>query len=313
MFKLRVRKSLAINVIRKRTPVITSIVLLGALLSSCGTDPAEVALEANCDRILSNLKAINNQPEVFLNSVVADDASVSLLLGEEARKSAERKILAKFPFLDEIIVGREKNKQQIDSYYYAGSIFLIKQALIGTDVEFPYSLEEMKVIATKQSGWNAYVKPLAKKLFGDRDYVKEQQGCGLIDAKKEISNSDNYTRVVFNQASSLYLDFASFLNAIRNCRVSGWHNGNKCAKKDYVDNSVYIPSDVMSDEERAILEERAQAAEREAQEPSTATSNVSPGQVCSNLGSVVQTQSYGQLTCKFVWVNRIKALLWMRS
>jgi hypothetical protein len=302
------------NLIR-RLSVVAALVFLVSTLSACGSNPEEVALEANCERILKNLKAINNQPEVFPDSNYSDADSVSLLLGEETRNSAEGKILAKFPFLDEIIVGREKNKQQIDAYYYAGSIFLIKQALIGTDIEFPYSLEEMKVIATKQSGWNADVNPLAKKLFGDGNDLKEQQGCGLIDEKKEISNSDNYTRVAFAQASDLYLDFASFLNVIRNCRVSGWHEGNKCAKKDYVDDSVYIPSDVMSDEERAILEERARDAEREAQNPSgsSETSNAKPLQGCTSLGQVVQTQSYGQLTCKLVLVNRIKAFVWMRS
>ena len=91
----------------------------------------------------------------------------------------------------------------------------------------------------------------------------------------------------------------------------GWQ---RCAGSDF-DLSKYATtgSNIVTDEERAILEERGQAADREAQEPSTATSNVTPGQVCSKLGSVVQTQSYGQLTCKFVWVNRVRALLWMRS
>ena len=94
--------------------------------------------------------------------------------------------------------------------------------------------------------------------------------------------------------------------------VEGWA---KCAKLDYVDNNVYTPSDVMSDEERAILEERGQAAEREAQNPSGSgtTSNVKPLQGCTSLGQVVQTESYGQLTCKLVLMNRIKAFVWMRS
>jgi hypothetical protein len=71
----------------------------------------------------------------------------------------------------------------------------------------------------------------------------------------------------------------------------------------------------MSDEERAILEERARDAEREAQNPSgsSETSNAKPLQGCTSLGQVVQTQSYGQLTCKLVLVNRIKAFVWMRS
>jgi hypothetical protein len=68
------------------------------------------------------------------------------------------------------------------------------------------------------------------------------------------------------------------------------------------------------EEEKAILAEREADAEREAQNPSSAgqSSNVTPGQICSNLGSIVQTDSYGQLICKFIWINRIKALVWMR-
>jgi hypothetical protein len=91
----------------------------------------------------------------------------------------------------------------------------------------------------------------------------------------------------------------------------GWQ---RCAGSDF-DSSKYATTgpSVMTDEERAILEERGQAAEREAQAPSSEYSNVTPLQGCTSLGQVVQTQSYGQLTCKLVLMNRVKALVWMRS
>ena len=91
----------------------------------------------------------------------------------------------------------------------------------------------------------------------------------------------------------------------------GWQ---RCAGSDF-DSSKYstLGSNVVTDEERAILEERGLAAEREAQTPSSEYSNVTPMQGCTSLGQVVQTQSYGQLTCKLVLMNRIKALVWMRS
>lgn len=91
----------------------------------------------------------------------------------------------------------------------------------------------------------------------------------------------------------------------------GWQ---RCAGSDF-DMSKYATTgpSVMTDEERAILEERGQAAEREAQAPSSEYSNVTPMQGCTSLGQVVQTQSYGQLTCKLILLNRIKALVWMRS
>jgi len=91
----------------------------------------------------------------------------------------------------------------------------------------------------------------------------------------------------------------------------GW---DLCEGSDF-DSSKYATTgpSVMTDEERAILEERARDAEREAQAPSSEYSNATPMQGCTSLGQVVQTQSYGQLTCKLVLMNRIKALVWMRS
>jgi hypothetical protein len=91
----------------------------------------------------------------------------------------------------------------------------------------------------------------------------------------------------------------------------GW---DKCAKFDYVsDPSDYPTTYEPTPEEIAILEERRQEAEREANQPSTPSySNASPFQLCGSLGAVVQTESYGQLTCKYAVVNRVRALVWMR-
>ena len=92
----------------------------------------------------------------------------------------------------------------------------------------------------------------------------------------------------------------------------GW---DKCAKYDYVmDESDYPTSYEPTPEELEILEERRQEAERESQNPSTPSySSASPLQLCSSLGAVVQTESYGQLTCKYAFLNRVRALVWMRS
>lgn len=298
-----------------------SIILIGGLLASCGASKEELALKANCDRIFANLLAIGDRQEVFRNSDVADGDSVSLLLGEETRKDVERKILAKYPFLDEIIVGREKGKQQIDLYYYAGSIFLIAEAVKGTDIEFPYTREQMLAIATQENGWSDVVDPLANKIFGDHLESEENPGCVVIDQARKEENPDDYlsnfeTSTEFTRASNDYLDFAEFLQAIRDCEVSGWHVTNKCEKVDYVSQpSTYVPSNELTEEEKAILAEREADADREAQNPSSSgqTSNVTPGQVCNNFGAMVQTENYGSLTCKLVWLNRVKAFVWMRS
>ena len=55
---------------------------------SCGSSQeeialkqAEVALKANCERILSNFEAMHNRSEVFPGSDVADEDSVAHLQG----------------------------------------------------------------------------------------------------------------------------------------------------------------------------------------------------------------------------------------
>ena len=293
-----------------------SIVLLGGLLTSCGASAEEKALKANCDRIFANLKAIGETPASIRNLKYADDETVPMLLGEESRKDVERKILAEYPFLDQIIVGREKGKQQYDNYYYAVSIFIIAEALEGTDVEFPYSNEEMLDIAVQENGWRDVVNPLATKIFGDYMELTDHQGCAVIDKIREEETPDEYsselnTSIAFSRASDKYVGIADTLQAIRNCEVSGWHVMDKCAKVDYVSKpSTYTPSDELTEEEKQILAER----ERDSQDSSGSSgySNVTPWQLCSSPGAVVQTESYGQLTCKYVFLNRIRTLAWVR-
>jgi hypothetical protein len=293
-----------------------SIVLLGGLLSSCGASAEEKALKANCDKIFANLQKIGERLEVFPNSEYADDDSVALLLGVESRKAAEARILTRYPFLDDIIVGKEKGKQQPDLYYYAGSIFLIAEALEGTDIEMPYSREEMLAISTQENGWRDVVWPLATKIFGDYMELTDHQGCAVIDQIRVEESTEGYssdlnTSVAFSRASDDYIDLAGFLQAIRNCEVSGWHVLYKCEKVDFVSKpSTYTPSDELTEEEKQILAER----ERDSQDSSGSTgyANVTPWQLCSSPGAVVQTESYGQLTCKYVFLNRIRTLAWAR-
>jgi len=304
-------------ILKKHVIPLVSLILMASLLTSCGASKEEAALKANCDRIFANLLEIGNRIEVFPDSEYADDDSAALLLGVESRESAERKILTKYPFLDEIIVGKEKGKQQIDLYYYAGSIFLIAEALKGTDIEFPYSREEMLAITIQEEGWRDAVSPLASRIFGDYLEPENPQGCTLIDEIRAEENPDGYssdfnTSVAFSRASDDYIDLAGFLQAIRNCEVSGWHVTNKCAKVDYVSKpSTYTPSDELTEEEKEILAERER--DSKGSSGSTGTSNVTPGQGCNDFGAVVQTENYGQLTCKLVWLNRIKTFVWMRS
>lgn len=293
-----------------------SIVLLCGLLASCGASKEELVLKANCDKIFSNLLKIGEHSEVFRGSEYASDGYLSLLFGRESHKNAERKILAEYPFLDEIIVARKKGNQNADAYYYAGSIFIIADALKGTDIEFPYSREEMLSIATQENGWKDVVNPLASEIFGDYLEPGNPQGCTLIDDIRAEENPDGYstdynTSVAFSRASDDYINLAGFLQVIRNCEMTGWHWTYKCAKEDYVSEpTTYTPSDELTEEEKEILAER----ERDSQDSSGSSeySDVTPLQLCGSLGAVVQTENYGQLTCKYIFINRLRTLAWMR-
>ena len=302
------------TVIFKQVSIFFSMLMLSGFLVSCGASEEEVAFKANCDRIFSNLVAMGERVEVPGSGVASGD-SVALLLGEKSRKELEQKILTMYPFLDDIIVGKKKGWYN-DLYYYAGSIFLIPEALEGTDIDFPYTREEMLEIATQENGWTNVVDPLADKLFGDYLEFTKDIGCNVIDRAREEENEGDYssnfnTRVEFQRASDDYLDFAESLQAIRNCEVSGSHSSYKCAKEDYVSKpSTYTPSTELTEEEKAILAER----ERDSQGSSGSSgySNATPLQLCGSLGEVVQTENYGQLTCQYVLINRIRTLAWMR-
>ena len=292
---------------------------------SCGSSQEEIALKQaqlalkiNCERIISNFDAINKVPDGYFSaSYVSDEDGLAVLQGKETQKNIEKEILAKFPFLDEAIIGREKNKQW-NIPHYDGVIFMISQALAGTDIEFPYSSEEMKTISRQENGWEKSASLLAEKFFGSNYFseAKNPQGCALIDKDKEYTNSDKQASQEFSRAYELLINFEGFLQTIRNCQVSGWHRDNKCPKVDYISEpSDYTPSTEPSDEELAILAEREEAAEREAARPSDSveTSNAKPFQICGALGKLVQTESYGELQCRVIWTNRVKALIWMKT
>lgn len=155
--------------------------------------------------------------------------------------------------------------------------------------------------------------------FSPSDRFKNcDEAIGLDEASSMEITWDDYNLQGSNGVS-LY-DVLKVSTALWGCNKfgvgfadygKGWQ---RCAGSDF-DSSKYatLGSNVVTDEERAILEERGLAAEREAQTPSSEYSNVTPMQGCTSLGQVVQTESYGQLTCKLILLNRIKALVWMRS
>jgi hypothetical protein len=314
----------------KQVSFIVSVALTCGLLVSC-TNQSEEAIDpvlaANCERILSNLETLHDRPEVFPRSDVADAASVALLLGEESRAIAETKILAKFPFLDGLISGKIRKNQRSDfDLLYAGTIFLVQEALVGTDIEFPYSTDEVLAIATDEGGWENVVSPMVKEIFGEYYGANPLQGCAIFEVTMYDNNADNNTSVAiepdnkssvtFEWATNDYIDFAEFLQAIRNCEKTGWHEQYKCSEEDYVsdDDYDYTTSDVKTPEELEILEERERKAQNEKKEEpkSSQDKEVRPLQICYTAFVVVPTEKYGDLTCRPVLVNKIRTLMWMK-
>lgn len=298
---------------------VVSLLILCGLLVSCSSapkeEPLDPVLEANCDRILSNLKTLQQQPD-FLQNLVDVDTSIPLLLGSNARNVAEKEILAKFPLLDEVVTGRERDEQRTDfDSLFSGTVFVVQQALLGTDVDFPYDDTDLYAIATDPAGWENFVQPLAKKTFGESLSGDSPQGCEVVDAVKYGYDTENDTAIAFDRASNVFMDLAQSLQVIRNCQVTGWHQGTECAKDDFVSEpSDYTPTNEKTAEELEILEERERQAnaEKDAEANSGGENEIRPLQICNTFGVVKQTEKYGALTCKPVMVNKIRTLMWMK-
>jgi hypothetical protein len=303
----------------KQVSFIVAFTLACGLLVSCSNQSEEAidpVLAANCERILSNLETLLNRPEVFPLSDVADGASVALLLGEKSRANAETKILERFPFLDEIVVGKKRNKQTEYVSLFPGAIFLVQEALVGTDIEFSYSTAEVLAIATDEEGWENVVSPMVMEIFGEYYGSEPLQGCAIVESKMYDNNAEKSTSLAFERATNDYIDFAEFLQAIRNCEKTGWHEQYKCSEGDYVsdDDYDYTTSDGKTPEELEILEERERKAQSEKKEETKSSQDkeVRPLQICYTAFVVVPTEKHGDLTCRPVLVNKIRTLMWMK-
>ena len=154
------------------------------------------------------------------------------------------------------------------------------------------------------------MEPKVLKIIGES---YSDKGCVGLDYKNDVDYSETVDGLFADglQAAS---ESKNHLLGILLCERDGKIEDTPCDKFDYVE-SDYTPSTEPSDEELAILAEREEAAEREAERPSDSveTSNAKPFQVCGALGKLVQTESYGELQCRVIWTNRVKALIWMKT
>ena len=316
--------------------------LLGALslstLTACGLIPLSAAEQSyvnDCKKVQANFNDyIKIQDEIY-NGVRTDPryawqtwSGGSYLVtnaGQASRESASNFIKVKFPWIYSATENYFKNMSRAKFLEDSPSMW-------SYDYESAVNEEFFRILA---AGTNFEITKAALEKLEDEFYTVEvdllfalyapsdrfmncDEALGLKDEEsfESLSNDYGLSSKAVNVGTVLEVSIGLWgcetLGVGYTQYGKGWDN---CAKNDYVsDPSDYPTTYEPTPEELEILAEREQDAERESQNPSTPSySNVSPLQLCSSAGVVVQTENYGELTCGFLWVNKVRTLVWMRS
>jgi hypothetical protein len=285
--------------------------LLGALslstLTACG-GPSVENLEATCETLRTQMKPFETIAMIERDLYYAGD-SVAMLLGTETRAENKRFIYQSFPFMKEYTIEGLQNgeyEKGLKNYQVQAAIHLFASTpnpIVLTD-------EEKVALEASSDPYTEIIEPKVIRVMGE---PYSDDGCDGLDRTNDVEYEFLIDKL-YEDTQSAVEDSVEHLLGILLCERDGKIGDEKCDTEDfeytYTDPSTLPPSP----EELEILEERRQDAERESQKPSTPSySNASPFQLCSSLGAVVQTESYGQLTCTYARVNRVRALVWMRS
>jgi hypothetical protein len=308
------------------------------LLSGCGLLPLSAAEQSyvdDCKKVQANFKDyIKIQDEIYNGdrddpryewTVWAGGSYLVTNAGQASRDAASNFIKAKFPWIYSATENFFKNMSRAEfledspkfwtfDFESAVNEDFFRMLAAGTNFEITSdSLEKL------QDEFYAIEVDQVFALYAPSDRFQNcDEALGLKDEESFDSLSNDYGLSSKAANVGTVLEVSIGLWGCETFGVGyteygkGW---DKCAKYDYVmDESDYPTSYEPTPEELEILEERRQEAERESQNPSTPSySSASPLQLCSSLGAVVQTESYGQLTCKYAFLNRVRALVWMRS
>jgi hypothetical protein len=249
-----------------------------------------------------------DQRKLLDQGIYYDGDSVARLLGVDTRTDNKWFIYRSFPFMEAYTI------EGIQSFEYERGL---KNYQVQTAIHFfastpnPIVLtdEEKEAIELTIDPYTEIIEPKVLRILG-KPYSDE--GCQGLDRENNV-DYDFLVDRLYEDTQIAAEDSLNHLLAILLCERDGKIEDTDCTAEDF--EYTYSDSPVEpSKEELEILEGRRQDAEREAQKPSTPSySSATPLQLCGSLGAVVQTESYGELTCKFVWLNRVKALVWMRS
>ncbi len=295
-----------------------SFILLAGLsvstLSACGGQSVE-NLAATCESLRKNMSSFETNDSIGMELYYDGDV-VAVLLGEETRQNNKKFIYQNFPFMkDYSIQGIRsgKYKRGVNDSQIQAAI----QVFASTPNPIVLTDKDETEIEASSDPYTEIVEPKVIRIIGN---AYSDEGCAGLDAAKGLDDdflSDQRRSVpaLYENMLEAAGDSVGHLLGILLCERHGKIDGEKSDTKDfempYTDPSLSEPTP----EELEILAERKAQAERDAQAPSNSvpTSNVKAGQICTSLGAMVETENYGSLTWKFVWVGRTKALLWMRS
>lgn len=289
--------------------VTATVVISVFTLTSCGGSGVE-NLEATCERLRSVMKPLENV-ELLSRKLYYDGDSVAMLLGGESRDSNKRFIYETFPFMQNYTIEgiqRGEFEEGVDDYRIQTALHVFSS----TPNPIILTEKDLSDIQASDDPYSDVIEPKVIRIIGD-SYSDE--GCVGLDSANDV---DYGLRIeeLYSDTQDAAKESLHHLLGILLCERDGKIGDVKCDSVDF-DSSIYGKgsSNELTEEERAILAEREADAEREAQNPSGTSeySDASPGQVCNNLGEIVQTESYGSLMCKLVTVNRLRALLWMRT
>ena len=276
-------------------------------LTACG-GPRVENLEATCETLRNQMKPFETIAMIE-RDLYYDGDSVAMLLGTETRAENKRFIYQSFPFMKEYTIEGLQNgeyEKGLKNYQVQAAI----QLFASTPNPIVLTDEEKVTLEASSDPYTEIIEPKVIRVMGE---PYSDDGCDGLDRANDV-DYELLIDELYEDTQSAVEDSVGHLLGILLCERDGKIDEEKCDTEDfempYTDPSLLPPSP----EELEILEERRQDAERESQNPSTPSySNASPFQLCSSLGAVVQTESYGQLTCIYARVNRITALVWMRS
>jgi hypothetical protein len=317
----------------------TVLIITLFLLTGCGLLPlsaAEKSYVDDCKKVQLNLDKYMKLQDEFYNAKYDDssfewqfwpDSYVVSNAGEESRVSASRSVKSRFPWVYSLaqnhLQGKSKKEflaQDVSSWSRGAleeKLFQGYFQLLATGSSFKITTDTLKKVD------GDFYELDFNNVFGTFAPSERFKNC---DDALGLKDEDSFDSLSYDYGlyGSNGVDLRTVLDVsigIWGCETfgagyveygKGWAN---CANADFEDTYVYTPSTELTEEEKAILAEREADADREARNPSSSgqNSNVRPGQICNNFGAIVQTENYGSLTCKLVWLNRVKAFVWMRS